>query len=600
MHPPTALDVHVVSHTHWDREWYHPLGRFRQRLVALIDELLDDPDWARHPFLLDGQAVVLDDYLSVRPGRAAALTARLRAGLLEAGPWYVLADELIPGGEALVRNLLTGRRTVRALGGEPPRVLYCPDSFGHPAGLPTLAAGFGLDVAIVWRGYGGARWPPGDAARWRAPGGDTVVLFHLPPDGYEFGSNLPPDDAGAAPRWRRMRATLAPRSRLGIVLVQNGADHHAPQTRLTQALGALDRAAAPDRVRRGSLSDFARVVRERARSAALPTVEGELRDSYGYAWALQGTFGTRAHQKRRNAAAERLLVRESEPWSVVARAAGGADRAELVVTAWRTLLGCHPHDTLCGCSVDAVARAMDARLDDAMAQARGLRDDAVVDVVGHDPVAARTHPDAWRPALVVRNPAPRPRGGVVEVTLESFVADVPVGPSSASATPVVEATPPPPPAVRDTTGAPVAYQQLRARLRQQRTESPRHYPDNDLVAAHAGVAWIAGVAGYGTASFELGAPAAPGSVRPVGAPVPARGGERWIENGELRVEAADDGIEVRHRSTGRSISRAVALEVARDSGDLYTPSISADRTLLAQPESAHVVHAGPLRAELAT
>ena len=38
-----ALDVHVVSHTHWDREWYHPFERFRQRLVALIDELLDDP-----------------------------------------------------------------------------------------------------------------------------------------------------------------------------------------------------------------------------------------------------------------------------------------------------------------------------------------------------------------------------------------------------------------------------------------------------------------------------------------------------------------------------------------------------------------------------
>src|SRR5581483_6619352 len=123
--PP--LVVHLVAHTHWDREWYLPAGRFRQRLVALIDDLLDESLAASEPFLLDGQAVVLDDYLAVRPDRRAALAARLANGSLEAGPWYVLADELIPSAEALVRNLLIGRATVRALGAEPPPVLYSPD-----------------------------------------------------------------------------------------------------------------------------------------------------------------------------------------------------------------------------------------------------------------------------------------------------------------------------------------------------------------------------------------------------------------------------------------------------------------------------------------
>src|SRR6187455_591581 len=152
--------VYVLAHTHWDREWYLPAGRFRQRLVALIDELLDG-DEPRSPFLLDGQAVVLDDYLDVRPERARDLAAALQQGIVEAGPWYVLADELIPSGEALVRNLLAGRRTLARLGATPPPVLYCPDSFGHPAVLPTVARGFGFGVAIVWRGYGGARWPEG-------------------------------------------------------------------------------------------------------------------------------------------------------------------------------------------------------------------------------------------------------------------------------------------------------------------------------------------------------------------------------------------------------------------------------------------------------
>ena len=79
------MKVHVVSHTHWDREWYHPAERFRQRLVALIDEVLDDPD-APRGFLLDGQAVVLEDYLAVRPERASELASALREGRIEAQP----------------------------------------------------------------------------------------------------------------------------------------------------------------------------------------------------------------------------------------------------------------------------------------------------------------------------------------------------------------------------------------------------------------------------------------------------------------------------------------------------------------------------------
>ena len=104
--------VHVIAHTHWDREWYLPAGRFRQRLASLIDELLDSTGDSG-PFLLDGQAVVLDDYADVRPDRVADLHTALRSGRIEAGPWYVLADELIPSGEALVRNLFAGRRTLR-------------------------------------------------------------------------------------------------------------------------------------------------------------------------------------------------------------------------------------------------------------------------------------------------------------------------------------------------------------------------------------------------------------------------------------------------------------------------------------------------------
>ncbi|MEO8140199.1 MAG: hypothetical protein ABI742_11160, partial [Gemmatimonadota bacterium] len=61
--------IHLVPHTHWDREWYLPLGGFRARLVGMLDELLAqlEADPRLSSFLLDGQTVLLEDYLALRP-----------------------------------------------------------------------------------------------------------------------------------------------------------------------------------------------------------------------------------------------------------------------------------------------------------------------------------------------------------------------------------------------------------------------------------------------------------------------------------------------------------------------------------------------------
>jgi alpha-mannosidase len=582
-------DIHIVSHTHWDREWYHPLGRFRQRLVELIDELLDDPPRSGESFLLDGQGVVLEDYLSVRPERASELSHLLREGRLEAGPWYVLADELIPSGEALVRNLLAGRRVLRMLRATSPSVLYCPDSFGHPAALPELAAGFGFRTAILWRGLGGRRWPPGDAFRWSSPGGASALVYHLPSGGYDIGSNLPVDPSAAAARWQQLRDVLAPRSRLGVLLVHNGGDHHARQAHRNEAVDALIAAARPDRARASSIGDFVRAFEARAERGEIPAIAGELRDSYGYAWTLQGTFGTRAAQKRRNAQAERLLLREAEPWSMLARAAGRRSRRALLDTAWRTLLQCHPHDTLCGCSLDEVAQAMDARLEDARVQGGGISDDALLDVIGHDPIAARESRDRWRSVAVVRNASARPRRGVAAIRLRSFLADEPVGHPSAGA--IVELPPPPPPAL-----AGVPIQVLSQGVDRHRVESPRHYPDNDFVAVAHVVAWVPSVSGYGTISLPHGDAPAP-TARPAQS---VEVGDRSMHNGILHVEVSPDGdVRVTSESDGSTTASLIAFEDLRDVGDLYTPAPRPPAATI-QFDEFSVTHRGPLRGEIET
>jgi mannosylglycerate hydrolase len=590
--------VHVVSHTHWDREWYQPAVRFRQRLVALVDELIDAPalSHAGASFLLDGQMAVVEDYLSVRRERAAELSMLFKSGTIEAGPWLVLADELIPSGEALVRNLFAGRRTLRLLRAldQSPRVLYCPDSFGHPAALPTLARGFGFGLVIAWRGFGSVRWPHADACTWASPGGERVVLYHLSRSGYELGANLPVDGEMARARWADIRGELLSRNSTGEALLLNGADHHARQLNRTEAFDALAAAAAPDEIKPSSLGAFAMEVERRAgQSKRLPEVEGELRDSYGFTWTISGTLATRAHQKRRNARIQRLLERDAEPWAALAArgAEQGVARRQLVEEAWRSLLLCHPHDTLCGCSTDEVARAMDARLDEAESQGEGVRGDSLFDLIGHREDAAREHHAKWKSVVVVRNRVPRARGGVALITLKQFVADVPVGPGSATrgagGSPAAGRTP--------AVGGFPAIQVLSRREAHERTESPRHYPDDDLVMVYEAVAWVPEVPAYGIRCFPHTS-----RNRATAVPNPATAEGTTVANGRIAVRVHGDGrVEFTDLAGGRAVSDLLTWESRVDAGDSYTPSVR-ETKFAPRFIGARVVHRGPIRAAIET
>src|SRR3954468_21990572 len=121
------MKVFLVSHTHWDREWYRTFQSFRARLVDAIDrvlELVAADDGYR--FLLDGQTIAIEDYLAIRPTQRGALEDACRTGKIAIGPWYVQPDSLLPSGEAHVRNLLEGRRVGEAIG-PVSKVAYTPD-----------------------------------------------------------------------------------------------------------------------------------------------------------------------------------------------------------------------------------------------------------------------------------------------------------------------------------------------------------------------------------------------------------------------------------------------------------------------------------------
>ena len=141
--------VHIVAHTHWDREWYLTFQQFRVHLVRLVDKLIDVMRKEEYCcFTLDGQTVVLEDYLEIRPENEVALLDLVRSGRLLIGPWYVLPDVFLVSGESLVRNLQMGHRVAQRFG-EPMKVGYMPDQFGFITQMPQILSQFGIDSAVI-------------------------------------------------------------------------------------------------------------------------------------------------------------------------------------------------------------------------------------------------------------------------------------------------------------------------------------------------------------------------------------------------------------------------------------------------------------------
>src|SRR5688572_18820649 len=270
------MQTHIVSHTHWDREWYLTYEQFRLRLVGLIDRLLDlmesQPEFEY--FHLDGQTIVLDDYLELRPQQEPRLRKLIADGRILIGPWYDMPDEFLVSGESLVRNLALGHRIARRFGAPMP-VGYLPDLFGHVGQMPQILRQFGLDNTILWRGFGGRRaeyW-------WEAPDGSRVLMMHLPPEGYcnatrvHFKPELMVERAVKAVQFE------ASRTAVGEVLLMNGVDHVEPHPIIPELTRRLsDTLGAP--VMHSTLPAYVASVRaavQNGASSSLEVIRGELR-----------------------------------------------------------------------------------------------------------------------------------------------------------------------------------------------------------------------------------------------------------------------------------------------------------------------------------
>jgi alpha-mannosidase len=398
--PASPTTIHLVPHTHWDREWYRPFQSFRMQLVDLVDRVLEmleaEPDFA---FTLDGQLATIDDYLEIRPEQEERLRSHVASGRLAIGPWQILMDEFLVSGETLVRNLERGWARAEAFGG-PMRAGYLPDMFGHVAQMPQLLRRAGLADAVVWRGVPAAI--DRHAFRWESPDGSWVRAEYLPAGyGNAAGMFAAPDRLDAAAG--RFLEWAAPWFDGDPVLAMYGTDHTAPVPELAGLVSRLNEVHAASAMRIDTLAGY--LAAAPALTPSDPCWRGEMR-SGARANVLMGVASARIDIKRAAGSAERLLERYAEPLTAL-HVAPDAWPAAFLDLAWGKVIENSAHDSICGCSIDPVVDQVLVRFAEAEQIASTLTRRAAVAVAASVP----------RGAVAVLNPSPEARSGLVEAEL---------------------------------------------------------------------------------------------------------------------------------------------------------------------------------------
>lgn len=624
----------LVPHTHWDREWYATADDLRVRLARMLDDALDalerDP---RLRFSLDGQSVVVEDYLTLRPEQRGRLQALLASRRVVMGPMYAITDEHLVSGESLTRNFALGCADARALDVEPMRLCYAPDTFAHVAQLPQIMRGFGLGAIVFTRGLGDASAGDAGVFTWLGDDGTSVLAIQQPGSyaaahriGYELDGQAVPAAtreevvANAVEQVSRLVGRHRPileRSGVHDLLMSSGVDHGP----LQHDVGAIveEATALVDGVdvRVGTYEDYLAAVEaglDASAGAALPTVHGELPGGFD-SHQLRGVASARIPLKQANERTERELQvaealaalavlagdripqRAAGPFANHVHPATGLRRE--LDWAWRELLKNHAHDSIWGSSTDEVHADMEQRFRTARHVARRVVRIAVALLSGeperydYQPLSAtfpRT-PTAQR-AVTWINPVGFARDDVVGMRIPADLRDV------AELHAVVDGRARPVQVVRRprTALAPFAAD----------SADPAYMVHVDLAQTPEDVEALVPIscAAFGTCHVELqtGPARASGDVdaSPLVTTHDGSDGAVSIENEHVRLTCRRDGsVTLTDVATGRSISNAFHLLDVADRGDEYSFDPVPDDhpwSSLGSTMSVAVVETGPLRA----
>jgi alpha-mannosidase len=592
--------VHYVLSTHWDREWYRTFQDFRFRLVQLLDRVFEgwESGELKGPFQTDGQAIILEDYLEIHPEKREKVKQYLEQGKLVSGPWYVLPDEFIVSGESIIRNLLVGRQLVRSLGGVPSNAGFMCDLFGQNSQMPQLFAGFDIHGAFIWRGVNQLQ----RMVRWKGADGTEIPAYRFGWGGYcDYALRVRHGDKpGYVVDLEQTAEEITSfleeengKNEVDPILLFDGGDHMGWDKEVYQVLNLLmDQEKSPYQVKHTSLDGYLAEMLPQS-DRITKTIAGELRDPGAFLldkdqqWVIPGVLSSRVWIKQLNAACQTMLCHWAEPISTAAHTLLGYEYPKgYLEVAWKWLLTNHPHDSICGCSIDAVHEDMRYRFHQCQEIAERLTGDAAL----HLAASIQGEPGSNELRVVIFNPLPLPYSQPAELTL-----DIPVEWPTFNEFFGYE----PKPAFRiyDETGKETPYQRLGQSMNQSRFRSfDARFPQAFKVnAIKVSLPLQIPAMGYTTLTVRAGQAGVP--TRHPEVPGMATS-ERSMSNGILSVTIDHNGsLSITDLRSGQIYQRLLTFEDRADIGDGWFHGIASnDQVFLSSACSAAtaLVHNGPL------
>lgn len=362
-------NVHIISHSHWDREWYLPFEEHRMRLVELIDKCMEifEKDDSFKSFFLDGQTIVLDDYLEIRPQNKEKLIKYIKEGRFVIGPWYILQDEFYTSGEANIRNLLVGMEESKKYGAMC-NMGYFPDAFGNAGQMPQILNQAGMDAITFGRGVrpvgfdnevqeNGSYESPYSEMLWESPDG-TKILGILFANWYNNGNEIPTDKETARAYWDDRLKKVAAFASTNEYLMMNGCDHQPVQADLVKAIETASELYPDINFKHSSFPEYIDAIKSELPDD-LAVVKGELTSQDTDGWTtLINCASSHVYLKQMNRRCESALENGAEPVRVLSSLLGQSYPADELTYSWKTLMQNHPHDSICCCSVDEIQDEM--------------------------------------------------------------------------------------------------------------------------------------------------------------------------------------------------------------------------------------------------
>ncbi len=346
----------IIMHTHWDREWYFTKDEtqtiLRTHMYEVIEYLEENPDVK---YILDGQSVMLDDFLEFAPTYRDRLEKLTRNGQLLIGPWYTQTDLMIVHGESIIRNLYYGIKHSLEFTDEPMLNGYAPDTFGHNEQMPQIYRQFGIDNTIFWRGFSELKADKSDFL-WKGADGSVIYGINLA-TGYQGAKYLESDEAELQERMNKIMGVLDNYSASDARLIMNGHDQMPIQRNIKDIINLLNKFYPNDEIEVATFEDYLNEVRK----TDLETVTGELVHSK-HARIHKTINSTRMDIKLLNTELEYKLFNILEPLSILGTKINIDYPHDLFDKCYKIMFGAHAHDSIGGCNTDDVNQDIKQRL----------------------------------------------------------------------------------------------------------------------------------------------------------------------------------------------------------------------------------------------